>query len=606
MKRTERHLLSTVLATFVILCFLVIAINYTITTYKMKELLRKRATYTLQLTYSLSKLYSDMDNIWQTERISMTKMQTFMIASLIDEAYKTGGKPLAIRTATTIIHFLYTISPNTYSYVIDLNTGNKVAHPFEKNIRPPKDILQKIRSACPESLISYQWYKPDEKQKVEKYVYVKCIPSLGWAVGTSLYLDDIKASLSHVKSYIEGVLDTLTVPLDNTIEFRTYIKLPNNLKNIPTDGSVKRKDDMYVAIIHSNITDMYYVYSIDTPTITLSTLMTALPYILIILLFIFFIYFDFKRAMEKNAILDEIYSSFSEIENTTMEKEELLELIKKRIQEIEKALSIKEFTTELSNIIASSNTLHEAVEYLYNYLQPYLHINGIFLSVKRGNKETPLVSLGKRQGISLTIPHMAQGKEFHLTLYTEKPLSSSEVEIFDEILRSFFAKVTDISEAITDPLTGAYTRKFLDDYGEEYITESEMISLLMLDLDHFKEVNDTLGHDKGDEVLKEVVKRIEKSIRNEDVVIRLGGDEFVVLMRNIRYPAAQAAATRIRENIKHPPIVATIPLSASIGCVWKNKNIQISLKDLLKMADTYLYKAKEKRDEVVCGKAEVK
>jgi diguanylate cyclase (GGDEF)-like protein len=120
-------------------------------------------------------------------------------------------------------------------------------------------------------------------------------------------------------------------------------------------------------------------------------------------------------------------------------------------------------------------------------------------------------------------------------------------------------------------------------------------ALLFIDLDHFKEINDAMGHDVGDEVLKEVSQRFASTIRQEDTLARLGGDEFTILMEKLDYGTnASVLAQKILETLKKPIIIESnqFYLSCSIGISLfpsDGKNMQ----DLLKYADAAMYRAKE-------------
>jgi diguanylate cyclase (GGDEF)-like protein len=152
--------------------------------------------------------------------------------------------------------------------------------------------------------------------------------------------------------------------------------------------------------------------------------------------------------------------------------------------------------------------------------------------------------------------------------------------------------------AITDPLTGLYNRRhFLEAAQIEFeraLRYDRSLSLMMLDLDQFKEVNDTFGHLTGDQVLIQVATRGRDTLRNIDILGRFGGDEMVVLMPETELRTAYQVAERLRRNICDPPIrVADLSLnvSASIGIVAVDSDCP-DLKALLARADQALYTAK--------------
>ena len=161
-------------------------------------------------------------------------------------------------------------------------------------------------------------------------------------------------------------------------------------------------------------------------------------------------------------------------------------------------------------------------------------------------------------------------------------------------------------EARTDALTGTHNRRSFFNESEKIITESRKVtrpchySLLMFDIDHFKQVNDTYGHIVGDEALKGFAKTIMSRIREQDVFGRLGGEEFSLLVCDSRDNALQLAE-RLREDISQLQIetpVGPVSLTTSIGVAHLVKNSEID--DLISEADRALYKAKSKgRNQVV-------
>jgi diguanylate cyclase (GGDEF)-like protein len=151
--------------------------------------------------------------------------------------------------------------------------------------------------------------------------------------------------------------------------------------------------------------------------------------------------------------------------------------------------------------------------------------------------------------------------------------------------------------AHTDQLTGLNNRTSFSqslqhewDLAKRY---SAPFSLLMLDIDHFKKINDTYGHIIGDEALKAVAKIIKETIRDSDAAFRYGGEEFVVLLNNTSEPGSSLLAERIRQNIANlviPVEDSTLKLTISLGTAVLSESE--SGEELLKRADEALYQAK--------------
>jgi diguanylate cyclase (GGDEF)-like protein len=161
--------------------------------------------------------------------------------------------------------------------------------------------------------------------------------------------------------------------------------------------------------------------------------------------------------------------------------------------------------------------------------------------------------------------------------------------------------------ATTDSLTGVYNRRTFKELAEPHLSRSRRahlpVSLLMLDLDHFKRVNDTFGHLAGDDVLKAFAQLVHSCLRKEDLLARYGGEEFVVLLPGSSRIAATALAERIREQVAANPLDAAghrARITVSIGVASEDGDILPSLESMLGRADEALYKAKaEGRNRVV-------
>jgi two-component system cell cycle response regulator len=160
--------------------------------------------------------------------------------------------------------------------------------------------------------------------------------------------------------------------------------------------------------------------------------------------------------------------------------------------------------------------------------------------------------------------------------------------------------------ALTDGLTGMQNRRYFDDALREYLQEFRRIDrpvgLMILDLDHFKQVNDTHGHDVGDEVLRAVATCLRGMTRYHDVVARLGGEEFAVVTPNMDVELLARFAERIRKAIANLSIMSgnvRLKVTTSVGlAVWDHKE---SAEDFYRRADRQLYEAKKQGRNRVCA-----
>lgn len=222
------------------------------------------------------------------------------------------------------------------------------------------------------------------------------------------------------------------------------------------------------------------------------------------------------------------------------------------------------------------------------------------------------VNVSSEQALSyLCIPLMAQNDIYGL-LYmevSEEPAGAFSqnqqllITAFSELTALAFANVRLREnlryQSMRDPLTGLYNRRYLEDFLLKQIHQSERtkspISLLMLDLDHFKKINDTYGHDAGDVALKELGKILQEDIRVGDIAARYGGEEFIVAFYNTDEKTIKTRAESIREAVSRLQVKYGAqpvgPITVSIGVAvyptdGRNTN------ELIESADKALYFAK--------------
>lgn len=194
-----------------------------------------------------------------------------------------------------------------------------------------------------------------------------------------------------------------------------------------------------------------------------------------------------------------------------------------------------------------------------------------------------------------------------ITLATETYHYSNISELKDEVKQAQSREKMFQSQAETDSLTGLYNRKhafiLLDAAINKARLNSEDLSLLMLDIDHFKAINDSHGHQGGDEVLRQAAAGIANSLRSHDIAGRYGGEEFILGLVNVTHATAVEVAERIRKRIAELPVTINervIRITISIGLASLDKDDD--LQSLVKRADTALYVAKESgRNRVIAS-----
>ena len=167
--------------------------------------------------------------------------------------------------------------------------------------------------------------------------------------------------------------------------------------------------------------------------------------------------------------------------------------------------------------------------------------------------------------------------------------------------------------AFRDGLTGLYNRKFLDEHTKKLIPQAKRdefsVGVLMLDMDHFKAVNDEYGHDIGDKVLKELALILVDTVRESDLVIRYGGEEFIVLLVGVNSEqdainVAHKIGQKVRENEIDVYAGAKLKKTVSIGLSMFPAD-STNFNSVMKNADIALYEAKSTgRDRLVRFKEE--
>ena len=215
------------------------------------------------------------------------------------------------------------------------------------------------------------------------------------------------------------------------------------------------------------------------------------------------------------------------------------------------------------------------------------------------------------------LPRLAKGLDLGANDYLVRPVDRNELMARTNIQvrrRRLQNRLNEnyrrsLSLALTDELTGLYNRRYLFAHLDEMITrinsEGVGAALLLFDIDHFKRVNDTYGHPTGDEVLRQIARRAQDSVRSDDLVARLGGEEFAVVMPETGLAIASAVAARLRLAVAAKPFVlpgasGELDITISIGVTVANAGYE-DRDQFLKRADDALYEAKATGRNRVAG-----
>jgi diguanylate cyclase (GGDEF)-like protein len=166
-------------------------------------------------------------------------------------------------------------------------------------------------------------------------------------------------------------------------------------------------------------------------------------------------------------------------------------------------------------------------------------------------------------------------------------------------------------QATRDALTGLWNRAAILDLLDRELArgrrESRSVSVILGDVDHFKRINDTLGHLAGDRVLRQVARRLSEALRPYDTVGRYGGEEFLVVLPGCDAPDATGLAERLRRHVAAEPVDGEggpVAVTLSLGIAVWDGTATADATELLQTADEALYRAKETgRNRVVLGTA---
>ncbi|MEJ2032847.1 MAG: diguanylate cyclase [Deltaproteobacteria bacterium] len=229
------------------------------------------------------------------------------------------------------------------------------------------------------------------------------------------------------------------------------------------------------------------------------------------------------------------------------------------------------------------------------------HLNGIQLireiRSRRNKEEVAVIGISDRQQTNLPAKFLKNGANDFIT----RPFASEE----------FYCRVTQNIELLeyietirnssnTDYLTGLYNRRYFFELGRKLFASMRRgnicLAVAMVDIDLFKRINDTYGHEAGDAVLKQLAALLKERFRATDIVSRYGGEEFCILAANMAREHAIPVLDRLRQKIEEVAFdlgSTTIQITASIGICHSDLDRYGSLEEMIKTADTTLYMAKE-------------
>lgn len=320
--------------------------------------------------------------------------------------------------------------------------------------------------------------------------------------------------------------------------------------------------------------------------------------------------YQYKKEIELDNSKEEIYNRLAEvfinqfeIKNFTIVEINITKKKKQIIIDKGVAFHCREFLNENPELCRAARTKNDVVSINYHHSCPYF---------KETNKYHYCISVEISKNINLIINFVCDTNEelehlkeqiSYIKSYINESIPSIEVKLLMNALQE---------SAFTDGLTGLYNRKFLDEHSKKLIPHAKRdnfnVGVLLLDMDHFKAVNDEYGHDIGDKVLKELARILLENVRESDLVVRYGGEEFVILLVNIAEEEAIKVANKIKQKVSENEIDvyagSKLKKTISIGLSMYPKDSS-SFDSVIKNADIALYEAKHKgRNQVIRFKEE--
>jgi len=493
-------------------------------------------------------------------------------------------------------------SGNEYFWVNDANL-KMVMHPIRpelngtdlKDIRDPNGkfiFRESVRLAQNNGsgFVEYLWAKPGETMPAEKISYVKMFDPWKWVLGSGIYVDDIHKDMAKLKYYLLSgtVLFTLiTLTLATVIGqgiTRPLKKVIGGLQDIANG-----KGD-------AALTKRIAITSIDEIGLLsaeFNSLMESINNLTV-----------FKKIIEEDDCVEEVYARLGElfrgftgvaccvIYQVCGDSKRFEQVYPPAGEPVESSCS--DSIKEKCDSCKAMRTAHVISSLTYPSICQKSRL-------REGQEHycVPLVVGGGVFGIVRFLLQHPEGRNaakelqesiFKAEQYLKEALPVLETKRLMAALRE---------SALRDPMTGLRNRRFLQEYAENIVAgaarRGKKIGLIMCDLDYFKQVNDTYGHNAGDAVLKQTCDLIRRSVRESDIVIRFGGEEFLVVLLDISGDDSMKVAEKIRLQVQN----AQFRLA---DCVIR-KTISLGIADYssetegfwhrIKFADVALYKAKE-------------
>lgn len=294
--------------------------------------------------------------------------------------------------------------------------------------------------------------------------------------------------------------------------------------------------------------------------------------------------FEYREGIDKQLV-----ELKNEIDYLRLERHKILEVERKEVRNIisSEIKKLKEFVENSMKEIDN-----ETSKEIYR-----IHHEG----KKVGRKIDEIATKKVQKKTAQTLKTIGKQAERQLKDTVQRQIERETFKIRDDLVEAE-------KRAVTDSLTGAYNRRYFMPRLKMEVTVAgkvgDKISLLMLDIDNFKKINDTYGHPAGDSVLREISMKLHEGLRKEDILGRYGGEEFVIFLPQIIKKEAVKTAERLRRSIKRHPFYwegESFNLTISLGVAAFPEDSEDYIR-LIEVADERLLKAKREGKDRVIGK----
>ena len=263
---------------------------------------------------------------------------------------------------------------------------------------------------------------------------------------------------------------------------------------------------------------------------------------------------------------------------------------------------LQDLRFKLAHKLQSTLDIHTALELFFDNIQELVQVSGIRYQFEQTKLEVEIGDIAKHSAnynINSTNTQLGQ-----ITFMRNKSFMEPELAVLEMLIGILFFPLRNallyreaLESSMRDALTGIGNRAAMENSFAREIKLSrrhkQPLCLLLIDVDHFKRINDTIGHRNGDRTLQQIVKSIQHTLRETDQIFRFGGEEFVALLHNTTQEEAKLIAERVRVNVAMSPISLVdqnVLATVSIGIADLNKSDDADT--FFERADEALYQAK--------------